>query len=138
MPDSLEVIAAQLRAADPVGYVFDASAPDSRREMTAQEYDAWIAEAAGNVLAHQVAVEAEADRIALRTLVRNYLTTLSDNEDLLLAGIANLKGATPPSTVAALRNYVTQMAEMTLDHNRGLDRLIRVLIDKGVVERDES
>lgn len=107
-------------------------------QLDAGAYEETIARWVASEVERQDEEAEESERIALRTLVRNYLTTLSDNEDLLLTGIANLKGATPPSTVAALRNYVTQMAEMTLDHNRGLDRLIRVLIDKGVVERDES
>jgi len=70
----------------------------------------------------------------LRTQVIAYLETLADNETALVAGIATLKGPTPPSTIAQLRPYVTNLAEMTLDHNRGLERLIRVLIDRHVIE----
>lgn len=76
------------------------------------------------------------DEVALNEVkqaVEDLLTTLAANETQLVAGIATLKGPTPPATIAALRTYVTAMAEMTLDHNRGLDRLIRYLVRAGVI-----
>lgn len=74
-----------------------------------------------------------ADREALRQVVTAYLAQLAANETLLVNGIATLKGASPPATIAALRTYVTVMAEMTLDHNRGIDQLIRYLVRIGVI-----
>ena len=82
----------------------------------------------------EIAARQEAEQRALLAAeVSAYLETLATNETLLVNGIAALKGNNPPNTVAALRTYVTAMAEMTLDHNRGIERLIRYLVRAGVI-----
>lgn len=77
---------------------------------------------------------AETARAELRAQVIAHLLTLDANRTALGAGIATLKGPTPPGTVAALRPYVTQTAEMLLDVTRGQERLIRVLSEAGVLD----
>ena len=96
-------------------------------------YEAWVARTVDEHVAAAGAVQEAATQSELAGVVRAYLDDLAANETLLVNGIATLKGPNPPATIAALRTYVTAMAEMTLDHNRGLDRLIRYLVRTGVI-----
>lgn len=122
---------ATIRATTPVIEICDGTC---RQYTTGDaEYEAWVARTVDEHVAADSALAEDAARRQLAATVSAYLAALVDNETQLVNGIATLKGPNPPATVAALRTYVTAMAEMTLDHNRGLDRLIRYLVRTGVI-----
>lgn len=134
MSDRDQIIAA-LKAAEPVRWRWTT---EGTVVYTPQEYEASIEESADAIIAAAAEAAMEDERRAFRAMVMAYLQTLNANEALLISGIATLKGASPPTTVAALRPYVTNIAEMTLDHTRGLRRIIQVLIDRGIVEGESA
>lgn len=118
MADTIEVIAAQLRAQYP--YPQTVTVNGVSRDMTQEEYDAWISAQAVAVREAQLAAEAEAQEAEIRRLTRLALTKLDQNYQTLSDTSVTLT--------------VPQMRAMLADVTRAAYFVVRILKRAHIIE----